>query len=101
MSILMPQMHTEFVKRQGCAVTSGQVTLPQIGILMLLRGEGSCMMSEIAKALSVTTPAATGIVGRMVRDRLVKRVAGVKDRRIIRIELTKNGKFCQGNKIFD
>ena len=91
-SVLVPRLHTEFVKRQACAVTSGQITLPQIGILMLVRGEGACMMSEIAKALSVTTPAATGIVGRMVRAGFIKRVAGIKDRRVIRIELTKKGR---------
>jgi len=91
-SILMPRLHTEFVKRQGFGVTSGQVTLPQMGILMLLRGEGPCRMSEIAKALSVTTPAATGIISRMVRAGFIKRIAGVKDRRVIRVELTKKGK---------
>ena len=49
------------------------------------------MMSTIARNLNVTTPAATGLVSRMIRSGFIKRTLDEKDRRIIYIEMTKKG----------
>jgi len=49
-------------------------------------------MSVIAKALQVSTSAATGLVDRMVRSGFLRRFPDDDDRRIINIELTQKGR---------
>ncbi|OGW85804.1 MAG: hypothetical protein A2987_05915 [Omnitrophica bacterium RIFCSPLOWO2_01_FULL_45_10] len=48
-------------------------------------------MSDLAKSLSVTTAAMTGIVDRLVREGYLRRESDPKDRRIIKIRLTAKG----------
>ena len=92
MSHFMPKFLREFLKRQHRALASGEITVPQMIILNILKEKNRCMMSEIAKFLSVTTSAATGLVDRMVKSNLIKRTADKKDRRIIKIEMTAKGR---------
>lgn len=92
MSYILPKFLREILKRQAKALSKGDITIPQMIILNLLREKDYCMMSEIAKTLSVTTSAATGIVDRMVKANLLKRVSHEKDRRVINIEITDKGK---------
>lgn len=92
MSAIMPRMMREFVKRQPRVVATGEVSLPQIAILHILKERDRCMMSELAKLLSITTSAATGIVDRMVRAGFLRRIPDPNDRRIINIRITLKGK---------
>ena len=96
MSVIMPRMMREFVKRQPRVVATGEVSLPQMAILHILKEKNQCMMSELARLLSVTTSAATGIVDRMVRAGLLKRIPDPNDRRIINIRITPKGKRTIG-----
>lgn len=92
MAVLLPRMIRMFLARQTTMIRrSGDITMPQIAILHLLKDIPRCKMSEIAKFLTVTTSAATGIVDRMVRSGLLKRMREPKDRRIINIKLTPKG----------
>lgn len=92
MSVLMPRLIRTFLARQSRMIRkSGDITVPQLAILHLLKDIPRCKMTEIAKFLHVTTSAATGIVDRMVRSGLLKRVRDAKDRRIINIRLTAKG----------
>ena len=91
-SMVMPRLLREFVKKQSRMIEkTGDITLPQMAILHILKDMARCKMTEIAKFLSVTTSAATGIVDRMVKSGLLKRVRDVSDRRIVNIELTTKG----------
>jgi DNA-binding MarR family transcriptional regulator len=48
-------------------------------------------MSELANVMDVTTPAATGIVDRLVTSGYAARFYDPKDRRVINIKLTQKG----------
>jgi len=92
MAQLMPKFMKEALKNFTKAHAGGDVTLPQMSILNILRHEGGLKMKEIAKYLSVTTSAATGLVERMVKLNLLRRVLDQKDRRVIRIHMTEKGR---------
>lgn len=92
MSVLMPRLARTFLAQQTTMIRkSGDITVPQIAILHLLKDMHKCKMSQIAKFLNITTSAATGIVDRMVRSGFLKRVREAGDRRIINIKLTQKG----------
>ena len=91
MSVIMPRMMREFVKRQPRIVATGEISLPQMAILHILKEKDRCMMSELAKLLSVTTSAATGIVDRMVKTEFLKRFRNPNDRRIVNVQITPKG----------
>ena len=65
--------------------------MPQFVILDILQRHGESKMSDLAKSLSVTTAAMTGIVDRLVREGYLRRESDPKDRRIIKIRLTAKG----------
>jgi len=96
MSVVMPQLLREFLKRQARVVVMEEISFSQMAILHLLKERKQCMMSELAGLLSVTTSAATGIVDRMVRSGLLKRALNPKDRRVVNIQLTPKGKRSIG-----
>lgn len=66
-------------------------------MVLLYRG-GEARMSEIADYLAVPLNTATGIVGRLQKQRLVERRIGTADRRVIVVSLTREGEglFAQG-----
>ena len=99
MSVIMPRMTREFVKRQPRIVATGEISFPQMAILHILKERDRCMMSELAKLLSITTSAATGIVDRMVKTGFLKRVPDPNDRRIINVRITPRGERAT-NAIF-
>jgi len=69
----------------------GRITFPQYIALDVLKGSGSLKMKEIAKALGVSLPAATGLVGRLVGIKMVKRSYDKMDRRVVHIAITSQG----------
>src|SRR5208283_2834004 len=66
------------------------VTVHQLGVLMLLRGQ-SVTMRELAKELDVGESAATAVVDRLVRQGLVVRHDDPSDRRVVRLLLSEAG----------
>ncbi len=88
MPVLLRSMH----KVQSDAVMRGHLTVPQFLALDVVVRRGSLKMSEIAKELGVSTPAATGIVERMHELRMVTRRSDPRDRRVIRIAATAKGR---------
>ncbi len=88
---IIPVIMKEFVKIHGKEFHSSKITMPQFFVLESIHRTGECKMGDIAKFLSVTTAAITGIVDRLVRDGYVLRVSDPRDRRIIRIGLTAKG----------
>ena len=49
-------------------------------------------MNDIAKILKVSLPAATGLINRMVKSKMVQRTDDPNDRRVIYIEIVSAGK---------
>jgi DNA-binding MarR family transcriptional regulator len=61
-------------------------------VLGILKNRGPLPMSEIGSILGVSKPNMTVIIDKIIEEKDVKRGYDDKDRRIIRIEITKKGK---------
>lgn len=88
---VMPEVIRGLWKREINELTSGTLTPPQIFTLIYLNKMTELRMTDVARYLSVTTAAATGIVDRLVKADYVSRVYDPVDRRIIRVRLTGKG----------
>jgi len=71
---------------------SVDLTMPQFKVLLFLFIEGPARMGVLASALGVSMTTVTGIIGRLVRQRLVVRRSGDEDRRIVVCELSVKGR---------
>ncbi|HYG56489.1 MAG TPA: MarR family transcriptional regulator [Symbiobacteriaceae bacterium] len=60
-------------------------------VLRALADKGPCQVSEVAGHLGVTLSAATGLVDRLVKARLVTRERDQKDRRVVWVKVTPEG----------
>jgi len=89
---IMPQVMRGFLRTQTDALAKGQITAPQYFVLDMIVSSGPMKMTDLARELSVSLPAISGLVGRMCRMKLVKRLYPEKDRRVIRVEVTAKGK---------
>lgn len=85
---VMGAMHKKF--HSSMAVHG--VTPPQFMVLRLLLSKGRMTPKEIASVLDVTPSNVTGIIDRLERDGLVSRTRGSKDRRVVYIRLTEDGR---------
>ena len=92
MESLLPDLIREFAKRSAKELIGGKITIPQMFILEILNRKGERIMSELAQALSITTSAVTGLIDRMIKAGFVTRTRGIKDRRLVKIKITKKGK---------
>ncbi len=73
------------------------ISSAQLNCLLALHEAGPLSPSQIAKYILVNASTVTGIIDRLETKGLVKRYRISKDRRIITIELTKNGKVLAEN----
>ena len=74
------------------AVTPGtQLSSSQRIILRHLINHGPCPVSEVANQLGVTLSAATGLVDRLVKAKLVTRDRDQNDRRVVWVKITPEG----------
>ena len=67
------------------------ISSAQLNCLLALYESGPLSPSQIAKLILVNSSTVTGIIDRLESKGLVKRLRISKDRRVITIELTKNG----------
>ena len=70
---------------------SEEITMPQFQALKHISLHGSCSIGSLAEGLSVSQPAATMLVDRMLRKGLVIREPGKSDRRQMDVSLTSHG----------
>jgi len=88
---VVPVMIKEFSRRNVAELYKGKITLPQFLILGFLHNNGDSKMCGIAKFMSVSTAAMTGMVDRLEKYGYVKRESEPQDRRIINVSLTHRG----------
>lgn len=88
---VMPVVAREFSRKQKDEFTTGKITVPQFLVLEYLSRSGESKMTDLARFLSVTTAAMTGIVERLVRYGYISRLSDPQDRRIIKVRLTSKG----------
>ena len=68
------------------------VTLPQFDVMAALERKPDGMtMTELSRFLMVSNGNVTGIIDRLVADKMVARQAPVDDRRVINVRLTPHG----------
>jgi len=63
----------------------------QVHALSLIEDHQGMTMKELAVALQITSPSATSLVNRLVRQRWVKRQRDAGNRRVVRLRLTPEG----------
>ena len=71
------------------------LTLPQVKVLMVVGGAGGtrgARMSEVGHALGASASTATGIVDRLAERGLVERERDERDRRVVLVRLTTEGR---------
>jgi DNA-binding MarR family transcriptional regulator len=73
------------------------VSAAQLNCLLALHENGPLSPSQIAKHILVNSSTVTGIIDRLESKGLVTRSRVSSDRRIITVELTKNGKILSEN----
>ncbi|MCM8801316.1 MAG: MarR family transcriptional regulator [Candidatus Omnitrophica bacterium] len=95
---IMPEIMRGFMRRQENELLKGKITLPQFLILDFLNKRVESRMTELAHFLEVSTPCATNMVDRLVRQGYLLRIYDPKDRRIIKIRLSSKG-ACLVEKI--
>jgi DNA-binding MarR family transcriptional regulator len=66
-------------------------TAPQIHTLYWLGVEGPLPMGEVAGHCGITDKTITGVVDRLEREGYVQRVRDERDRRVVRVQLSKKG----------
>ncbi len=69
-----------------------QVTPSQLVALRYLSLNESSLMSDVAEGLGISFPAATKTIDRLVRKGYASRFQDPRDRRVVRIRLTEEGK---------
>ncbi len=74
-----------------------QVTPSQLVALRYLSLNESSLMSDVAEGLDISFPAATKTIDRLVRKELATRTEDLRDRRVVRIRLTDQGKELVNN----
>ncbi|ACZ39503.1 transcriptional regulator, MarR family [Sphaerobacter thermophilus DSM 20745] len=67
------------------------LTMQQLRVLRILYAEGPTRVSVLARRLRVSTPTVTGILDRLVRQRLAYRTDDPRDRRVVLNALTPEG----------
>ncbi len=82
--------------RMDCKSELVNLSVLQLQALIFIKKHPESTMNEIASYFSIELPSATSLVSKLVKLKLVKRVADKKDRRIVRIILT-----SYGEKLFE
>ncbi|MCM8792351.1 MAG: MarR family transcriptional regulator [Candidatus Omnitrophica bacterium] len=93
---IMPVIAREFIRRQAKDLSKEELTFSQFMVLTLLNTEGKMRMKDLADSLKVTTANVTGIVERLIKQKLVERLFDSKDRRVIYINLSPKGRMLIG-----
>lgn len=78
-------LHEKMAEKSSC-----QISLLQLIALKYIQAKKP-LMKDIAGYLSITPPSATSLINNLLKSKLITRVADKKDRRIVRIEITKQG----------
>jgi DNA-binding MarR family transcriptional regulator len=67
------------------------LTSAQWGPLLRLRTAGPCTVAELARWLQIDAGAMTRLLDRLEKKNLCKRVRSTADRRVVQVELTREG----------
>ncbi len=89
--ILFQALKTIFAFEQD-KVNRFELSFEQIYLLQLLRRKSPSRMSEVASELGIPVSTASRVVDRLEKMKLVRRARDVKDKRVIYVSLSSNGR---------
>jgi DNA-binding MarR family transcriptional regulator len=89
---ILPRLMQEIAAYQSNYIKSGQITLTQLIFLEYLSNHDQCQMHELVNALYVSSPNATGMLDRLVKEKLAIRRRGDEDRRAVFVSITAKGR---------
>ena len=94
--VFLKQNHDELEKQVNNELRSADLTMAQVGALMILKRSPQEQMTlkELEKKLHVAQSTAVGIVARLERKGLVECFGDTADRRIKMVRITENGRKC-------
>jgi DNA-binding MarR family transcriptional regulator len=70
----------------------GELPAREMRAIVVLSSRGRCIMSDFAAAIGVPMSTATHMIEKLVRKGLVVRVRSEKDRRVVHVELSEEGR---------
>ena len=94
---LLPQLIRGLARHEHSSLTRGDITLPQLWALEYLSRRDGSPMHELARALGISRPAATGLIHRLIVQQLVRRAHDAHDRRVVRVTITAKGRRITRN----
>ena len=93
---LMPRLLMGLLREERSLISLGVISVPQAWTLLRLEESGPCSMRDLARALRLTPPTVTSLVGRLVKVGLAVRRLDPADRRVVRASITPRGKELLG-----
>ncbi len=85
-------MMRQMTLRSLAELDSEGLSLPQLQCLRYLAQHGQCRLGQISEGLSISSPAATKLIERLVKKGLVRNSQCARDRRSSEIDLTEQGR---------
>ncbi|KPU45500.1 HTH-type transcriptional regulator MgrA [Oxobacter pfennigii] len=86
---LMRQVSAKFEKNLRQHFNDCNLTVPQMNVISLLSRYGEMRISDISGKMGLTNGTTSGIIDRLERIELVKRVRLEEDRRVVKVVLIK------------
>lgn len=88
-SQLTPQLCRAMMRQETTCISRGQITVPQIWALEMIRDRGQCAQQELLNALQLKASTGTVFVDRMCRQGLVRRSRNPANRREVLLQITR------------
>ena len=92
LSEIMPRMMFQIWVHEQNYFTTGRISFPQLWALGYLTHTSAATMRALAHTMRARESTTTGLVDRMSRMGLVRRVRSKKDRRVVYVEPTAKGR---------
>lgn len=94
--LLIKQIHDELEKQTNNALRSFDLTMAQMGALLILRDtpEKQMTLKELERSLHVAQSTAAGIVSRLEQKGFIVSFGDAEDKRIKVVRITSSGEEC-------
>jgi DNA-binding MarR family transcriptional regulator len=86
-------LYTESRRLTKEVARAQNLTGPQLTVVKMLHHLGDLSLSELSERIRAGNSTVSGIIDRMEREELVKRVRSKEDRRVVHIKLTEKGRL--------
>ncbi len=85
-------LYTESRRLTKEVARARNLTGPQLTVVKMLQHLGDLSLSELSERIRAGNSTVSGIIDRMEREELVRRVRSKEDRRVVHIKLTEKGR---------